>query len=250
MANKFSQPRQKHFNITGMTCAGCMAKVKYLLEQIPGVIDVADIQLESPQVKLALEETVSIANLEAALSSHKYEIKELVSDVETKINDKRDTFSLISYKPLILIVLFIAGVCLLAQYPFNEFDVHKYMRHFMAGFFIVFSFFKLLDIEGFAGSYSMYDLLAEKWKGWAYIYPFIELGLGISYLIDYMPWYTNLTCLLVLAFSSIGVIKSNLDNRKIQCACLGSVFNLPMSFITILENALMMSMAAYVLLLK
>ena len=250
MASQFSKPRQKQFKITGMTCSGCMAKVKYLLEQVPGVIDVKDIQLESPQVKLAIKDKVSIVNLEVALSSYKYEIKEIESDAKTEIKDKSDAFSLITYKPLILIVLFIAGVCLLSQHPFNDFNGHKYMRHFMAAFFIVFSFFKLLDIKGFAGSYRMYDLLAEKWKGWAYIYPFIELGLGISYLVNYMPWYTNLTCLLVLGFSSIGVIKSNLDNRKIQCACLGSVFNLPMSFITILENVLMMSMAAYVLLLK
>ena len=231
------------YSITGMTCAGCMAKVKYLLEQVPGVLEVADIKLESPQAILVLEKTVFIENLEEALRSHKYEISTFETDLKPEVNEKQTTFSLITYKPLILIILFIAGVSMLAQYPFNDFSIHKYMRHFMAGFFIVFSFFKLLDIKGFADSYCMYDLLAEKWKVWAYIYPFIELGLGISYLIDFMPWYTNLSCLLVLGFSSIGVIKSNLDKRKIQCACLGSVFDLPMSFITILENTIMMAMA-------
>ena len=52
------------------------------------------------------------------------------------------------------------------------------MRHFMAGFFIVFAFFKLLNIQGFADSYRMYDIVAAKWPGWGYVYPFVELALG------------------------------------------------------------------------
>ena len=89
------------------------------------------------------------------------------------------------------------------------------MRHFMAGFFLVFSFFKFLNLSGFANSYAVYDLLAAKWKGWGYIYPFVELGLGILYLINVAPFETNLITIVVLGFSRLGVIKSNLDKRQI-----------------------------------
>ena len=117
------------------------------------------------------------------------------------------------------------------------------MRHFMAGFFLVFSGFKLLNLNGFADSYRMYDLLAARWRGWGVLYPFVELGLGVMYLLDLAPFATNLTTVIVLGFSSIGVIRSVLSRQTIRCACLGDVFNLPMSTVTIIEDLAMVAMA-------
>lgn len=122
-----------------------------------------------------------------------------------------------------------------------------WMRHFMAGFFIVFSFFKLLNLQGFADSYRMYDIVAEKWKAWGLIYPFVELALGLAYLTNWNPNITNWTTVIVLGVSTIGVIKSNLNKRKIKCACLGDVFNLPMSNVTIVEDVTMVAMAIFML---
>jgi len=113
----------------------------------------------------------------------------------------------------------------------------------MAGFFLVFSFFKLLDLPSFAASYSSYDVLAKRWFGWGYIYPFVELGLGILYLLNYQMFITNIITVLVMGISSIGVFQSLLAKRKIRCACLGAVFNLPMSTITLIEDLLMVLMA-------
>lgn len=170
----------------------------------------------------------------------------MVADVA--VDDLPDT-SIGTYKPLIIIISFITGVTLLAQYPFTDFSWMLWMRHFMAGFFLVFAFFKLLNIEGFANSYQMYDIVAAKWRPWGYIYPFVELSLGILYLINIAPFTTNLVTVIVLGISSIGVIKSNLDKRKIKCACLGDVFNLPMSTVTIIEDLTMVAMAAVMLFL-
>jgi hypothetical protein len=144
---------------------------------------------------------------------------------------------------------FIIGTTLLTQWPFNSFSFMEWMRHFMAGFFIVFAFFKLLNLRGFAQSYRMYDIVAARWKGWGFIYPFVELALGVAYLIQWNPAYTNWITILVLGVSSIGVIKSNLNKKKIKCACLGDVFNLPMSTVTIVEDLSMVAMAGAMLLL-
>ena len=118
----------------------------------------------------------------------------------------------------------------------------------MAGFFLVFSFFKLLDLQSFAASYSSYDVIAKKWFTWGYIYPFIELTLGILFLLNYHPVLTNLTTLVVMGVSSIGVIQSLMNKRKIKCACLGAVFNLPMSTVTLIEDMLMVVMSGMMLL--
>lgn len=120
----------------------------------------------------------------------------------------------------------------------------------MAGFFLAFSFFKMLDLQGFADSYRMYDILARKFPFWAKLYPFVELGLGIAFLINLSPVMINLVTLLVMLVSIVGVIQSVLNRKAIQCACLGAVFNLPMSTVTIVEDGWMILMSIVMLWMK
>ncbi|TNE79139.1 MAG: hypothetical protein EP332_12105 [Bacteroidetes bacterium] len=93
----------------------------------------------------------------------------------------------------------------------------------------------------------MYDIVAAKWKSWGFVYPFIELVLGLLYLTNIAPLATNISTALILGISSIGVIKSNMDKKKIKCACLGDVFNLPMSTVTIVEDLSMVGMSLIML---
>ena len=93
----------------------------------------------------------------------------------------------------------------------------------------------------------MYDIVARKIKAYRYIYPFIELTLGIAYLTGFNPAVTNWSTLIVMAVSVVGVIQSVVNKKKIRCACLGAVFNLPMSTVTIIEDLLMIVMAAAML---
>lgn len=246
-----------------MTCKSCEAKVKKTLEAFPQ-IEKAEISVENSDGKIYFDEDIPTKMLQEKLSEiGNYTITEkqnllkenavIYEEVQKNApTDKTQEIelpnkSLNTYKPLFIIVGFILGVSILVQYPFTDFSIMLLMRHFMAGFFIVFAFFKLLNLEGFANSYQMYDIVAAKWKGWGLIYPFVELALGIAYLINIFPFYVNLITVLVLGISSIGVIKSNLDNKKIKCACLGDVFNLPMSTVTIIEDLSMVAMALIML---
>jgi len=235
------------YKIDGMTCGACVGKVRSAITKIDG-IESANIQLAFPQASLKLNQSISLIQLQTAIGQYK------ISPIETneaKFMRKEEIFniSLRTYKPLLLIIGFIVGVTLLVQYPFSDFSWILWMRHFMAGFFLVFAFFKLLNIKGFASSYQSYDLLARSWKSWGYIYPFVELSLGILYLINIAPILTNWLTLIILGVSSIGVIQSVMDKRKIKCACLGDVFNLPMSAVTIIEDLSMVTMAGIMLLM-
>ena len=93
----------------------------------------------------------------------------------------------------------------------------------------------------------MYDLLAMRSKIYGFIYPFIELTLGLAYLLAFEPRITNTTTVVIMGFSSLGVIRAVIKKQKIRCACLGTVFELPMSTITIIEDLLMAGMAAWML---
>ncbi len=234
------------YTVEGITCDGCVAKVKHLLLLHPDVT-AADVTLEGKKAVVTMQRHISVNDLQVALGKEsKYRISEdhsaHASHAPMTAPETRSWFA--TYRPLLLIAAFITGVSVITSGG----SLHPAMNNFMAGFFLVFSFFKFLDLKGFASSYSMYDLLAMKIPAYGYVYPFIELALGISYLTGFNPLLTNVTTIIVMGFSSIGVILSVVNKKKIRCACLGAVFNLPMSTVTIIEDLLMVGMAVYMVL--
>jgi len=230
------------YQITGMTCGNCVAKVKSALLMVPYVSEV-EVSKEAASATITMEKHISLSTLQSALDP-KYQIAALGHEEMTE--QAKSWFDI--YKPIVLIFSYILIATVLIQFSHSVFDWMQWMIHFMAGFFLVFSFFKLLNIIGFAESYQMYDIVAKRFKGWAYIYVFIELALGLAFLLNFNPIITNSITLLVMSISIIGVLQSVFNKRKIQCACLGDVFNLPMSTVTIIEDALMIAMSAIMLL--
>jgi len=230
------------YTINGMTCEGCVAKVTYLLEQHSN-ISLAEIELKNNTATLTIEKEIAIDELRRLFEAHpKYTIAFSNSN-----EDKQNKRVFTTYKPLLLIFLFIAATTAIVSIDNGKIDVMLWMRYFMAGFFIVFSFFKFLNLTGFAESYAMYDILAKRVKIYGLVYPFIELILGAAYLTGFEPTITYIATICIMGFSSIGVIQSVLDKKKIRCACLGAVFNLPMSMVTIIENLIMVLMALIML---
>ena len=235
----------KHtYKITGMTCASCEEKVKNSLLQVKNVTSVT-ISKDTELAIITMDKHVALNDLKEALDT-KYNIE---TPEEVEINEEVKSWFEI-YKPILLIffyIVLVTTIMALQSMKSNQMEpteiVMKWMNHFMGGFFLAFSFFKLLDLNGFAESYKMYDTIAEKIPFWAYLYPFVELGLGLSFLSNLFPLVTNSITFIVMSISIIGVLQAVLNKKKIQCACLGAVFNLPMSTITIIEDALMILMS-------
>ncbi len=238
------------YSITGMTCSGCAGKVKDQIEQHKDVT-LVEVDLEQKQVTISMNKHIQIEALQQLFDTDgKYSIIEK----EPKMKQNEPTLlidegksRIETFKPLILIFMFITMVSGITSISSEQIDLFKWMNYFMAGFFITFSFFKFLDLKSFVDSYSMYDLLAKKVRNYGYVYPFIELVLGIAYLTQYEPRFTYASTIVVMGFSSLGVIQSVLNKEKIKCACLGAVFNLPMTTVTIIEDLLMVAMAGFML---
>lgn len=230
------------YHLEGLTCSSCVANVKGSLLMMPDVL-AAEVTQDSAEITMSKH--ISTEELQKAMGRNgKYKISEDAS-VHHQMEAAPAKSWLQTYKPLLLIAVFITGVSLLTSWNGTEISWMKWMNTFMAGFFIVFSFFKFLDLRGFADSYAMYDLLAKRVKGYGYVYPFLELALGVMYLVGFNPAFTAIATIVVMGFSSIGVIKSVVDKKQIRCACLGAVFNLPMSTVTIIEDLLMVGMALF-----
>ena len=225
------------YQITGMTCASCEAKVRSSLLLIPDLTEVI-VSRENQTAIITMEKHIPLHQLQKSLDS-KYTISALhhIESVE------RTKSWLSTYKPVLLIFAYLLGITLIIEWNNPVFSSMRLMNNFMGGFFLIFSFFKILNLKGFAESYSMYDVLAKKWNNWAYVYAFIELILGICFISGFQPFITNTVTLIVMSLSIIGVLQTVLNKRKIQCACLGDVFNLPMSTITIIEDGLMILMS-------
>ena len=252
------------YSLTGLHCGAC---VKRVTEALQPLADNVTVTLSPMQATLA-EPSASLAQLQAAVAqAGNYtlepsitaisEVKTAVSATEyaqaainniANLQPESDAKSwLATYYPLLLIISFILGGSLLLQVGLHTVTVGETMRYFMAGFFLVFAFFKLLDIRAFADAYAGYDLLAARWHGWGMLYPFVELALGMAYLANYNPVLIHWATIIVMGFSAIGVIRAVANKTQIQCACLGTVFKLPMSTVTIIEDVGMVCMAAFML---
>ncbi len=230
---------------TDLHCGACVAKVQPLLDAAPDVVRWGADTSGSPAVLTVEGDGITAERVDALIQPAGYHV--LGEEATAPPAAPAPTDKPTSYFPLLLILFYLLGAVAVAEVASGTFDTMRAMGRFMAGFFLVFSFFKLLDLRAFADSYATYDVVAGRWPVYGYLYPFIELGLGVAYFTHFAPVATNAVTLVVMGVSSVGVVKAIVTKRKIRCACLGTVFNLPMSVVTLVEDVLMVAMAAAML---
>ena len=244
------------FSVSGMTCEACIYKVEHVAKEVRGVAN-AKASLQDNSLTIDSDRLVGLPELEEAFAAHsKYKISAFKQSIvslqgaaaqTTMLQDAPKTW-LQTYKPILLIFFFITATTSITAWQSGGHFFMNFCMHFMAGFFLVFSFFKMLDIKAFAESYAMYDIVAKRLPVYGYIYPFIEMALGFGFLVGMYHLELNIITLVIMTISIIGVLESVLNKRKIRCACLGSVFNLPMSTVTIIEDGLMIAMSGWMIL--
>ena len=231
----------KSFIITGMTCEGCQNFVKQKIESLEDVIS-AEVSLERGIATINSKKTIP-ENILSNILGPKYYVK-----TENNFEDIKNNISkLKQLQPLILIFIYIISVTLSFAYYFGL-TPKRGMQIFMGLFFIVFSFFKFLDYKGFPDSFKRYDPIAKIVPFYAEFYPFLETGLGISYLLEYQILISTILTILILSMTTFGVTKALFKKSQIECACLGTVLKLPMTEATLIENAIMLIMSSLLIL--
>ena len=232
------------YNVTGMTCNGCRASVEKTLSALPNVTKV-DVELQSQTATITMSKHIEVDTLQNALSD-KYTITEQATkNVFSSVNTVEEKSELRQLMPLFLIIGYITVASILLNR--NPWNTNSFMLDFMGLFYIVFSFFKLLDLKGFPKSFRMYDPLAKAVPAYGWVYPFIEVALGLMFLMRFQTSTALIITLVVLGITTIGVTKTLLDKKPIQCACLGTALKLPMTKATFIENAIMIIMAVIML---
>ncbi len=130
---------------------------------------------------------------------------------------------------------------------FGSADATSVLRWFMGLFFVTFGTFKFIGYEMFTQMFPDYDILAAKSKFYTYFYPFLELILGLFYLLNVLPVPRDVVTLFIMSVGAYGVFKSIRAHGDIQCACLGDIIKLPLSTVSLAEDVIMAIMAAYML---
>lgn len=158
----------------------------------------------------------------------------------------QSVYTLKNFLPLIIIFCLIIAFTLTLQLVYG-FAPSEALYDFMGIFFIVFGGFKAINLTGFAHAYREYDILAKRSMLYAHLYPFIELTLGIMYITRFQLVIANWITVILMVVSSIGVILALAQRKAITCACLGTVFKIPMTYVTLAEDIMMGLMAIYML---
>ena len=228
------------FKISGMTCNGCRSTVENKLSSLDGV-DNAQVNLTNGEAIVYSKNPISFSLISNSLPS-KYRVIRNIPDQDNEIIKSNKIKQL---KPLFIILGYISVTSILLN--FRNWNSTNAMLDFMGLFYIIFSFFKILDIKGFSTSFKMYDPLAKKITIYGYIYPFIEILLGLMFLTRIEVNIALLITIIILGITSVGVTKTLLNKRTINCACLGTTLKLPMTEATFIENAIMITMAIVLL---
>ncbi|MAJ32910.1 MAG: heavy metal transporter [Flavobacteriaceae bacterium] len=229
------------YHIEGMTCMGCVKGVEQKLMSVDEIQSAA-VDLKSGEAKITVSSmTLSLDVLQETLGS-KYQIslpkmyREVSEGTLSKWTQLKPLFIIFGY-------LLVTSVLLHWETP----DYNAMMLDFMGLFYVVFSFFKFLDLKGFHASFQMYDPLAKRLSVYGWVYPFLELALGLCFLMRFQLNWALVLTLLILGVTTIGVVRVLLQKRQIQCACLGTALKLPMTEATFIENAVMIAMALFML---
>jgi glutaredoxin len=107
---------------------------------------------------------------------------------------------------------------------------------------------KLQDVERFATMFLNYDLLAQRWIRYGYVYPLIETGAGLLMMADVLTWLSAPAAFFVASIGAISVFKAvYIDKRELKCACVGGDSKVPLGFVSLTENLMMIGMAIWML---
>jgi hypothetical protein len=126
----------------------------------------------------------------------------------------------------------------------------NFLDAFMGVFFVVFAGFKLFSLKEFANGFQSYDLIAKRTVIYGYLYPFIQLAIGVIFLLGKGGLAASIFVLVLSLISGAGVLNALIRKQKVHCVCLGNVIKLPLSTISFVEDFGMALMALAMILTR
>ena len=153
----------------------------------------------------------------------------------------------VSYRPVIAVFVMTALLALSASWAaYGTVLTVRAGEWFIAFSMCVLAILKLQDVEKFSTMFLGYDLLAQRWVRYSYIYPFGEALAGVLMVAGALNWLSIPVALFIGAVGAVSVFKAvYIDKRELKCACVGGSSNVPLGFVSLTENVMMVAMAVW-----
>jgi glutaredoxin len=155
----------------------------------------------------------------------------------------------ITYRPVIALFAITALMALATSMAvFGTPLTWRALAWFIAFSMAVLALLKLQDVETFSSMFLNYDLLARRWVPYAYIYPYAEAFAGILMIAGVLVWLSAPVALFIGGIGAVSVFKAvYIDKRELKCACVGGASKVPLGFVSLTENLMMIAMAVWML---
>lgn len=153
-----------------------------------------------------------------------------------------------SYTPVLAVFAVAALIALAVEWLSRGAISAMVLPTFIATAMCLLAMLKLQDVEKFSTMFLNYDLLARRWVPYGHIYPFAELGAGVLMLAGVLTWLSAPVALFIGGIGAVSVFKAvYVDKRALKCACVGGSSNVPLGFVSLTENLMMIGMAVWML---
>lgn len=152
-----------------------------------------------------------------------------------------------SYRPVIALFAMTALTAMAASHAVegSAFTIRA-AEWFIAFSMVVLALLKLQNVETFATMFLNYDLLAKRWVPYGYVYPFAEGLAGVLMVAGALSWLSVPVALFIGTIGAVSVFKAvYIDRRELKCACVGGSSNVPLGFVSLTENLMMIAMALW-----
>lgn len=155
----------------------------------------------------------------------------------------------VTYRPVIALFAITALMALAASHAaYGSVFTIRAAEWFIAFSMAALAMLKLQNVESFSTMFLNYDLLAKRWVPYSYIYPFAEAGAGILMIAGALNWISIPVALFIGTVGAVSVFKAvYIDRRELKCACVGGDSNVPLGFVSLTENLMMIAMAVWIM---
>jgi glutaredoxin len=153
-----------------------------------------------------------------------------------------------TYRPIIAIFATTILMALSTAWALGELSIVRVIELFIAFSMCALAIQKLRDLEAFSLQFLNYDILAQKWVKYSYVYPFVEMLAGVAMISGFLTVLSAPAAIFIAAINGYSVFKAvYIDKRELKCACVGGNSNVPLGFISLTENIMMAGMGLWML---
>ena len=154
-----------------------------------------------------------------------------------------------TYQPVLAVLAVTFLMAIITTYAMRgDLNLIRILELFIAFSMCVLGILKLQDLLSFVTGFVQYDLIAQKYVPYSYVYPFVEAGAGILMIAGLFTWVAAPAALIVSTIGAVSVFKAvYIEKRDLECACVGGGSSVPLGFISLTENLMMMAMSIWML---